>query len=32
MAIQIEPVYDPQEETDGFRLLVDRLWTLEGIP
>jgi uncharacterized protein YeaO (DUF488 family) len=26
MAIQLKRVYDPPEETDGERLLVDRLW------
>lgn len=26
MSIQLKRVYDPPEETDGERLLVDRLW------
>ena len=26
MAIQLKRAYDPPEETDGERLLVDRLW------
>lgn len=26
MAIQIKRIYDPFEESDGIRLLVDRLW------
>ncbi|WP_449243791.1 DUF488 domain-containing protein [Desulfobacca acetoxidans] len=26
MAIQLKRVYEPPEETDGERLLVDRLW------
>jgi uncharacterized protein YeaO (DUF488 family) len=26
MLIEIKRVYDPPEETDGGRLLVDRLW------
>ncbi|MGI6497432.1 MAG: DUF488 domain-containing protein [Oscillospiraceae bacterium] len=26
MAIQIKRIYDPFEENDGMRLLVDRLW------
>lgn len=26
MAIQLKRVYDPPEETDGERLLVDKLW------
>lgn len=26
MAIQIKRVYDPVQESDGIRLLVDRLW------
>ena len=24
--IQCKRVYDPQEESDGYRILVDRLW------
>ncbi|MCE5235973.1 MAG: DUF488 family protein [Eubacteriales bacterium] len=26
MALQIKRIYDPAEESDGIRLLVDRLW------
>jgi uncharacterized protein YeaO (DUF488 family) len=26
MAVQLKRVYDDAEETDGFRVLVDRLW------
>jgi uncharacterized protein YeaO (DUF488 family) len=31
MAIQLKRAYDPPEETDGERLLVDRLWP-RGLP
>ncbi|MFQ6116705.1 MAG: DUF488 domain-containing protein, partial [Candidatus Bipolaricaulia bacterium] len=24
--VQIKRIYDPPEESDGFRILVDRLW------
>jgi uncharacterized protein YeaO (DUF488 family) len=26
MMIQCKRVYDPQESSDGYRVLVDRLW------
>jgi uncharacterized protein YeaO (DUF488 family) len=26
MALQLKRVYDPAEESDGYRVLVDRLW------
>ena len=26
MSVQIKRVYEPAEKTDGFRVLVDRLW------
>lgn len=26
MAIQIKPIYEPFQESDGIRLLVDRVW------